>query len=120
MRNFGIFVFLNTLLFLKVLAQVALKENIGLTSTTITPSNSTSSGNLETIKSTEKTQIKQINNVNNISNNTTVTETTTTEVSLTREHIFDYQFREYVYCGKDSEVILVITENNKLKRVSMI
>lgn len=37
-------------------------------------------------------------------------------VSLIKIHEFTYQFREYVYCGKENEIILAITEDNKLMR----
>ena len=113
MRNFNFFLFLTIMLFFKIFNQVPTKENQVLTTGLNLFTNSTLLQNLDKKNLTDKNQMKIIEI---ISNSTKLPELTTQSLNLTKEHIFDYQFREYVYCGKDSEVILVITENNKLKR----
>jgi hypothetical protein len=67
-----------------------------------------------------------LNKNSNITTNSTVVNNTEIDkksdidlkknVSLIKIHEFNYQFREYVYCGKDNEIILAITEDNKLMR----
>lgn len=62
---------------------------------------------------------KFIGNENNLNNTSNETQSTSNKnISLISINDFQYQFREYVYCGSDNEVILAITEDNKLLRTA--
>eukprot|EP00340_Litonotus_pictus_P010852 CAMPEP_0170536632 /NCGR_PEP_ID=MMETSP0209-20121228/102255_1 /TAXON_ID=665100 ORGANISM="Litonotus pictus, Strain P1" /NCGR_SAMPLE_ID=MMETSP0209 /ASSEMBLY_ACC=CAM_ASM_000301 /LENGTH=929 /DNA_ID=CAMNT_0010838013 /DNA_START=135 /DNA_END=2920 /DNA_ORIENTATION=+ len=62
------------------------------------------------------TSIKTTSTISSTNSTTTDLSSIDKKVSLISTLEFDTLFREYVYCGKSSEVILAITEDNKLMR----